>query len=139
MLIIKHTVETTATPSQIWRVWQDVESWNSWDHGTEFSRLEGPFQTGTSGYLKPVEGPLLKTLLTHVEPFKMFIQEAKLFLAKVVMTHSITQISGKTHVTFQTDIKGPLALLFAWLLGRSIKKKIPIEMAEMLKKAKTLE
>ncbi|CCB86472.1 putative uncharacterized protein [Parachlamydia acanthamoebae UV-7] len=139
MLIIKHTLETTATPTQIWQVWQDVENWNSWDHGTEFSRLDGPFQTGTSGCLKPIEGPLLKTLLTHVEPFKMFVQEAKLFLARAVMTHSMTQIAGKTQITFQTEIRGPLAFLFACLLGHSIKKKIPIEMEEMLKKAKTLE
>jgi hypothetical protein len=138
VLIIKHTVETTAIPAQIWRVWQDVESWNSWDHGLELSRLDGPFQAGTSGCLKPIGGPLLKTLLTYVEPFKIFVQEASLFLAKAVMTHSITQVDGKTQVTFQTEIRGPLAFFFAYLLGRSIKKKVPIEMEEMLKKAKTL-
>ena len=139
MLIIKHTLETTATPTQIWQVWQDVENWNSWDHELELSRLDGPFQTGTSGCLKPIGGPLLKTLLTHVEPFKMFVQEAKLFLAKAVMTHSITQVAGRTQVTFQTEILGPLAFFFACLIGRSIKKKIPIEMEEMLKKAKLLD
>lgn len=138
MLIIKHTVETTATPTQIWQVWQDVENWKDWDHELESSRLDGPFQTGTSGWLKPIGGPLLKTLLTYVEPFKMFVQEAKLFLAKVVMIHSISQVAGKTQVTFQTEIRGPLALFFVCLLGRSIKKKIPIEMEEMLKKAKNL-
>lgn len=136
MLIIKHTVETTATPTQIWEVLQDVESWNSWDHGTEFSRLDGPFQTGTTGCLKPIGGPLLQTLLTQVEPLKMFVQEAKLFLARVVMTHSIAQVAGKTQVTFQTEIRGPLAFFFGCLIGGSIKKKVPIEMEEMLKKAK---
>ncbi|MES2345792.1 MAG: SRPBCC family protein [Chlamydiota bacterium] len=138
MLIIKYTMETKAAPSQIWRVLQDVENWNSWDYGLELSRLDGPFQTGTSGYLKPKEGPLLKTLLTHVDPFKMFVQEAKLFLAKCVMTHSIDQVVGKTQVTFQTEIRGPLAFFFACLIGPSIKKKIPLEMEEMLKRVKTL-
>ncbi|MES2345851.1 MAG: hypothetical protein V4494_07950 [Chlamydiota bacterium] len=68
------------------------------------SREIGKSRTGTSGYLKPKEGPLLKTLLTHVDPFKMFVQEAKLFLAKCVMTHSIDQVAGKTQVTFQTAV-----------------------------------
>ena len=27
MHIIKHTIETKATPAQIWNVWQDVENW----------------------------------------------------------------------------------------------------------------
>src|SRR5271170_6347133 len=112
MLVIKHTVETTATPIQIWRVWEDVERWESWDHEIELSRLDGPFQTGTTGYLKPKGGPLLKTLITHVEPFKMFVQEAKLFLAKTVMTQSITKVAGKTQVTFQNEIQGPLALFY---------------------------
>jgi len=68
----------------------------------------------------------------------MFVQEAKLVLAKVVMIHSISQVAGKTQVTFQTEIREPLAFFFACLIGRSIKKKIPIEMEEMLKKAKTV-
>jgi Polyketide cyclase / dehydrase and lipid transport len=136
MLIIKHTVETTIAPAQIWRVLEDVENWNSWDHEMEFSRIDGSFQTGTSGSFKTKKGPLLKTVLTHVEPPKIFIQEAKLFLAKVVMTHTITQIADKTYVTFQTEIRGPLAFFFTCLIGHSIKKKIPIEMEEMLKKAK---
>jgi hypothetical protein len=135
MLIIKYTVETTASASQIWQLWQDVENWNTWDHDLESSGIDGPFRAGTSGYLKFKKDPLLKTLLTHVEPFKMFVQEAKLPLARVIMTHTISQVAGKTEVTIKTEIRGPLAFFFALLLGRSIKKKIPVEMAEMLKKA----
>jgi len=123
MLIIKHIIETNVTPTQIWQVLQDVENWNSWDHGTEFSRLDGPFRTGTNGCLKPIGSPLLKTLLTYVEPFKMFVQKAKLLLAKTVMTHSISQVAGKTQVMFQTEIRGPLAFFFACLIGPTIKKR----------------
>ena len=139
MIIIKYTMETTVLPFKIWKVLQDVENWNSWDHETEFSRIEGPFQTGTRGCLKPVGGPLLETVLTHVEPLKIFVQEAKLTLARAVMTHVISQVAGKTLVTFQTEVRGPLALLYFFMIGRSIKKKIPLEMKEMLKKAKALE
>ena len=138
MLIIKNTLETTATPINLWQVLQDVETWKDWDHEIELSHIDGPFQAGTHGSLKLTNGPLLKTLLTRVEPFTMFVQEAQLFLAKVVMTHSISQVAGKTHVTFQTEICGPLAFFFACLLGSSIKKKIPVEMREMLKKAENL-
>lgn len=140
MLIIKHTAETTSTPANIWQVLQDVENWKSWDHGTASSGLEGPFQAGTPGWLKPVDGPLLKTLLTQVEPYKIFVQEAQLLLAKAVMTHTISPntTGGTTQVTFQTEIRGPLALFWFFLLGGSIKKKIPQEMTEMLKQATVL-
>ena len=138
MLIVKHTVEAAVTPSQIWHVWQDVENWKSWDHDLESSCFNGPFKVGTTGFLKFKNSQQLETVLTRVEPLKAFVQEAKLPLAKVVMTHSINQIDGKTHVTFQTEIRGLLAFFWVWLLSKSIKKKIPLEMEEMLKKAKIL-
>ncbi len=138
MLIIKHTVETDATPAQVWSVWQDVEAWNSWDHDLASSHLNGSFQVGTTGALKFKDKTELKTVLTHVDPLKMFVQEAQLFLAKAVMTHIISTADGKTYVTITTEIKGPLALLYTWFIGTSIKKKVPVEVAEMLKQAENI-
>lgn len=139
MLIIKHTLATTATPQQIWHVWQDITSWNSWDHDLESAQINGAFQAGTTGYLKFKDSPQFKTKLTCVEPFKIFVQELQLFGAKVVMMHIIDHVNDKTFVTFQTEIKGPLAFVFVCLLGRSIKKKIPLEMQQMLKKAEAFK
>lgn len=130
--------ETTATAQQIWHLWQDISTWNSWDHDLELGQINGPFQVGTTGYLKFKDSPQFKTLLTCVKPYKMFVQQLQLFGATVVMTHSIDHVNDKTHVTLQTEIKGPLAFIFACLLGRSIKKKIPLEMEEMLKKAESV-
>ena len=61
MLVIKHTVETTASPKAIWDIWQDVANWKSWDHGIEFSTIDGPFKEGTTGTLKPKGGPQVRT------------------------------------------------------------------------------
>jgi Polyketide cyclase / dehydrase and lipid transport len=133
MLIIRHTVETNEPPAKIWQVLEDVENWKNWDREIESCHLDGPFQTGTSGYLKLKGSPRLNTLLTHVGPFSCFVQEAKLFLATAVMTHSIVHDSGQAKVTFQTEIRGPLALLYSCFIGDAIKKKVPIEMEEMLK------
>lgn len=138
MLITKHTLETTATPAQIWKVWQDVENWKKWDQEIEFSQIDGPFQTGTTGSTKFIKTPIFKTLLTQVEPFKLVVQEAYLSFAKVISTQSMSQVAGKTQVTFQVEIRGPLSLFFACIIGRFIKKKIPIEMEEMLKRVHAL-
>jgi hypothetical protein len=135
MFIIKHTIETEATPVQIWKVWQDVENWKKWDQEIEVSQIDGPFQAGTAGCTKFVGTPLIKTLLTQVEPFKLVVQEAHLACAKVISYQSMSQIAGKTQVTFQVEIRGPLSLFYAWMLGRFIKKKIPAEMEEMNKRA----
>lgn len=133
MRIIKHTVETNATPIQIWKVWQDADNWKTWDKETELSRIDGPFQTGTSGHTKFIGTPLFKTLWTQVEPYKLVVQETYLSFAKVISYQSMSLVAGKTQVTFEIEIPGLLSFFFAFMLGRSIKKKIPIEMEEMLK------
>lgn len=135
MLIIKHTIETKATPTQIWKVWQDVENWKNWDQDIELSQIDGPFQAGTTGSTKFVGTPLFKTLLTQVEPLKLVVQEAYLSFAKVISYQSMSQVGGKTQVTFQVEIRGPLSLFYVCILGKFIKKKIPLEMEEMVKRS----
>jgi hypothetical protein len=135
MLIIEHTIETHASTAEIWNIWQDVSHWNTWDHGIEFSTLDGPFETGSTGTLKPKGGPLLRTQLTCVEPMKMFIDESKLFLNRIIVSHYLTESGGKTLVTHKIEMVGPLAFLFAYLIGRTMKKNLPQEMQAMIKKA----
>jgi hypothetical protein len=139
MRIIKHTIETKATPTQIWKIWQDVETWSNWDQALEFSKIDGPFQAGTTGSTKFANTPPFKTLLTQVKPLKLVVQETYLTFAKVVSCQSMKQLPGKTQVTFQIEIRGPLSLFFACMIGQSIKKKIPPEMEKMIETAVAVE
>jgi hypothetical protein len=139
MLIIKHTIKTTASIAAIWHVWQDVAHWNTWDHGIEFSTLNGPFAEGTTGTLKPKGGPLVRTKLTRVEPMKAFIDESKLPFTRIIVSHFLREIEGKTEVTHHIEMKGLLAFFFAYLIGRTMKKNLPKEMETMVKKAESLK
>ncbi|HEX4838985.1 MAG TPA: SRPBCC family protein [Rhabdochlamydiaceae bacterium] len=138
MFIVKHTVETKATPIQIWKIWEDAENWKTWDQEIEFSRIDGPFQAGTTGCTKFAKTPVIKTLLTKIELHKLVVQEAYLSFAKVISYQSMSQMAGMTRVTFQVEIKGPLSFFYSCMLGRFIKKKIPREMEEMLKRVEAL-
>lgn len=135
MLITKHTIETKTSPVAIWEVWQDVANWNTWDHSVEFSTLDGPFKTGTTGTLKPKGGPLVHTKLTSVEPKKSFVCEAKLPFTRIKTSHFLSEANGKTEVTHQIEMSGPLAFFFAFVIGRNMKKNLPQEMMAMIKKA----
>src|SRR5437016_1881060 len=114
MLIIKHTVTTKASPEDIWDIWQDAKNWNIWDSNTEYYFLHGPFQKGTNGVWKPKKGDPIQITLTRVEPLKIYVGEAKLFLARLISSHYLTKSDGKTQVTQQFEIKGPLAFLFTY-------------------------
>lgn len=137
MLIIKHTIQTAASPKAIWHVWQDVANWNSWDHGLEWSSIDGPFAKGTTGALKPKGGPLVRTVLTHVEPYKRFVDEAKMPFTRIIVSHSLTESAGITHVTHQIEMKGLLSFFWAIIIGRTMKKNLPQEMQSMVRKAES--
>jgi hypothetical protein len=138
MLIAKHTVETTASPTAIWKIWEDVDQWKTWDHGIEFSTINGPFKTGTTGTLKPKGGPLVHTVLTVVESLKRFTDEAALPFTRIIVSHSLEEADGKTFVTHHIEMKGLLSFLFAFIIGRNMKKNLPQEMAAMVKKAESI-
>ncbi len=135
MQIIRHTIETTASPQEIWNIWQDVAKWNTWDHGIEYSTIDGPFQEGTTGTLKPKGGPLVHTKLTRVEPLKMFIDESKLPLTRIIVSHYLNVSNGLTQVTHQIEMDGPFAFVFTFLIGRTMKRNLPQEMMALVKKA----
>jgi Polyketide cyclase / dehydrase and lipid transport len=135
MLIIKHTIETTASPEAVWNIWQDVKNWNTWDYKTEYSSLDGAFKRGTKGKWKLKGGPVSAIKLTRVEPLKIFVMEYKLFLARIVVSHQLCESAGKTQVTEQIEIRGPLGFFFAYHLGRAIKKSLPQDMQTLVKKA----
>lgn len=137
MLIIKHTVETRASIDALWDIWQDVSNWNTWDQGIEFSTLNGPFQAGATATIKPKGGPLLQTTLTRVEPMKMFVNEAKLPFTRIVVSHFMTESEGKRYVTHHIEMKGLLSFVFAFLIGRNMKKNLPQEMRAMIRKAES--
>lgn len=139
MLLTTHIVKTTASPKAVWHVWKDVANWHTWDHGIEFSTIEGPFEKGTTGTLKPKGGPLIHTELTSVEPMKAFTHESKLPFSRVIASHFLKEANGKTEVKVQIEIKGLLAPFFACVLGHTIRKKLPEEMKAMIQKAENLK
>lgn len=138
MLIVKHSLITKASPEDIWNLWQDARNWNSWDNNTEYYFLEGPFQEGSKGVWKPKEASPIALTLTHIEPLKLYVGEVKLFLALLISSHYLNKLDGKTQVTQQFEIKGPLSFLYAYHLGSKLKKDLLLEMESLVKKAESL-
>ncbi len=115
-----------------------MENWHTWDHGIEYSLIEGPFLVGTKGKLKPKGGPLVHTELTAVEFPKSFVDESQLPLTRIIVSHQMEREGNVTKVTHRVEMKGFLSPLFAILIGRKMKKNMPKEMEAMVRKAETL-
>ncbi len=68
--VIEVTRKTTATREQVWELWADVPNRTRWDADLEYTRLDGPFQTGSTGEVKLKGQPAGKFLITYCEPLE---------------------------------------------------------------------
>ncbi len=129
------TIKTNASQEQIWALWTDVEHWNIWDEGVEFSKLNGEFQVGTSGILKPHNAPKSKFEIISVQELKEFTTRSSLPFAKMDFIHEMHQENGELHITHQIQITGFLTFLFSRVIGEKLIKELPIAMKNLSEKA----
>ena len=122
----EHSAESAASGADAWQRYVDVEHWNAWSRGgVEWSRLDGPFEAGTTGTSKPPGFPASRFRLTAVEPERMFASESKLPGARLAFEHVIEPADGGVRIAHRADLEGPLAKLWGALIRRTIEKSLP--------------
>ncbi len=129
------SVKTKATKEQIWDLWSDVENWNKWDSDVEFSNINGKFEVGTFGILKPIKAPKSKFELVKVEKFTEFTTCSSLPLSKMYFTHELYEKNGELYISHGVEIKGILAFLFFKIIGENIMKNLPQTLEKLSKMA----
>ncbi len=132
MLIIKHSIKTKAKPEAIWSLWKNINEWSQWDHGIEASQLDGPFETGSKGWLKPKGGPKVNFKLLEVVPLKKFHDRSFLPLANLDFVHTIESDGEYSTITHQVEMTGLLTFLFSKVIGNGIKKDMPFAMEKLV-------
>lgn len=125
-----------ATPKAVWELWTDVENWPTWDDEVEWSQLDGPFQAGTTGQLKPKGGPAIAFTLTDVKSGKAFSNLSQIPMTTILFEHTLTptdnfQLLIKHHVT----VSGLLAPLLYFTMRKNLQKGLPIALLKLGKKA----
>ncbi|MBP0726467.1 hypothetical protein J5Y03_15000 [Bacillus sp. RG28] len=118
MWTISATARTSATTSQVWKIYCDVINWPQWDHGLSLYQPEGPFATGTTGELQPVGGPKLPFSLIQVNEEQSFVDRTPIGPDHAIIgRHELTAISEGTQITHTIEIHGPDAERLAHEMG----------------------
>lgn len=130
------TIETNATKEKIWELWQDVENWKKWDGEVQESKLNGKFETGTMGILKPTNGPKSKFVIKSAKFPVEFTTSSSLPLAKMNFVHKLTEKNGKLLLTHGVEISGILTFLFSRVIGKKIIAELPKAMQSLSEMAK---
>ncbi|HEX9350904.1 MAG TPA: SRPBCC family protein [Gaiellaceae bacterium] len=136
MWATEHSIETSAAPEGIWRLWADVSGWPEWNGDIERIELHGPFATGSRIVMTPVgQEPIELRISEAVEP-ELFVDEADMGEIVVRTTHRVEPLNGERgRITYRMEITGPAADTLGPQIGPEISADFPQTLAALVERA----
>jgi hypothetical protein len=128
----EHSIETSATPEAIWRLWSDVEDWGTWNAGIAKIEMNGPFEAGTQITMTPPgDDPVLLRISEAAED-ELFVDEARFNGLLLRTTHRIDRIDqNRIRVVYRMEITGAGADEAGPQIGPGITADWPETMASL--------
>jgi hypothetical protein len=136
MWATEHSIDTSAAPEEIWRLWADVPGWPEWNGDIERIELIGPFAPGSRIVMTPIgEEPIELRVAEAVEP-ERFADEAEVGEIVVRTIHRVERLErGRTQVTYRMEITGPAADTLGPQVGPQISADFPQTLAALVERA----
>lgn len=128
---IEHRIVIAASPEVIFRIYEDVQNWHTWDPDTKQAFLEGPFRAGSRGRITPPKGMTVPMLLTQVEPGKCFTVESKIPLFRMLFEHELVSQEGATEVIHKVTFSGLLSFVLGPMLSRQLNSGLPVTLGKL--------
>jgi hypothetical protein len=134
----EHSVETSAAPEQIWRLWAYVAGWPEWNGDIERIELIGPFAAGSRILMTPIGDETVELRITEaVEPDR-FVDEADMGEIVVRTIHQTRRIDpDRARVTYRMEITGPAADTLGPQIGPEISGDFPQTLAGLVARAES--
>ena len=77
MWVNEQSIETSAAPAAIWRLWADVDGWPEWNGDIERIELIGPFARGGEIVMTPIGDEPVRLRITEAREPERFVDEAE--------------------------------------------------------------
>lgn len=122
---ISATIGIFATPAKIFQLYENIESWRSWDPEVADVHLPDGLKVGSTGWLKPRAGPKAKIRVSEVTQGRSFTVESALPLCRMTFNHQLKAGPNQTEATHWAEFFGPLSFIFRRLIGKQIKASLP--------------
>jgi uncharacterized protein YndB with AHSA1/START domain len=136
MWAMEHSIETSALPEQVWRLWANVAGWPEWNGDIERIQLDGSFAAGDRIVMTPIGQEAIELRIAKaVEPV-LFVDEATLDDVVIRTTHRVERVGdGRSRVTYRMEINGPAADTLGPQLGPAISADFPETLAALVARA----
>jgi len=83
------SVETTASPEAIWRLWSNVDGWPDWNGDIEHIELDGEFAAGSRISMTPIGQEAVALRIAEVAENELFVDEVDLGDASIRTVHRL--------------------------------------------------
>ncbi|MEV0059737.1 SRPBCC family protein [Nocardia sp. NPDC050718] len=135
MILAEASAETVAAPATLFAIWGEMESWPEWNADTAWVRLDGPFEQGATGKLKPKGGPAVRFEVAKLTATE-FDDVSRLLGARLTFAHTVTPVAdGRVSVGVRVELTGPLRPLWNLILGADIAKSVRPDLAALIARA----
>jgi uncharacterized protein YndB with AHSA1/START domain len=136
----QRSVETSASPAAVWKIWSDTSTWAEWNPDVQSMTLNGPFSAGTSGTMKTKQGTR-QVQLTEVVPGRSFRLETTVIpLTRFAFECEVVAgPAGKTTISQAIRVGGPLGGLVGGMMGPQIANTFPALLQGLARKAEGSE
>ncbi len=118
-----------ACAEEVWVSWTTLDDWPGFDDGVSTASLASGATTitatGQRGTLLDPTGRKVKFEVTAFSPGSFYTFTSQLPLAKLHVHRILTELGGEVSVTHEVWFGGPLALVWAGLLGRKFRGMLP--------------
>jgi hypothetical protein len=132
------SVETLATPEQIWPFYAAANNWKQWAPHIEWSRLIGEFEPGGAVECKFRRQRLLVFRILASEAESGFIAEARAGPGlRLRLEPSIRRTGATTTITHRVVLDGFVAGLWGRLLGGTVRGRMRRAMAHLAELSST--
>lgn len=120
-----YSMETTASPDEIWSIWTDVANWKDWDSGLKDASIKGEFKLNAKGMITSLEGRKSKFKIVEFDEGKSYTFKTKLPLGGLYVKRYLEVKDGKTIFTHEVWFKGMTRGIFAKAFGGEFREMLP--------------
>jgi uncharacterized protein YndB with AHSA1/START domain len=136
----QRSVETSASPAAVWKVWSDTATWPEWNPDVQSMTIDGPFAAGSTGTMKTKQGTR-QIQLSDVVPGRSFrLQTTVIPLTRFAFECQVVAgPAGKTTISQAIRVGGPLGGVVGGMMGRQIADTFPALLQGLARKAEANE
>src|SRR6202521_1181476 len=131
------SVESTASPERVWKIWSDMSTWGDWNPNVSTMEWTGGLAQGSQGIMNTKAVQHHKMTLAEGQTGRFFSLETSVVpLTRFRFNCRVEPgAAGKTRISQMVEVKGPLGPVMQGMLGPQVSKEFGTLLANLARKA----